>query len=616
MEAVALNTEIIAVLSLLTLTVFLFISDKIRVDVVGIVVLVLIGLSATIPGYSGLVELDRLFKGFSSNAVMSIIAVMIIGAGLDKTGAMSKLASVILRYAGKTEKRIMIVISLVVAYISSFMQNIGAAALFLPVVNRISRRTGIPAARLLMPMGFCAILGGTITMVGSSPLILLNELLENANQTLPSGVEPIQPFGLFSVSKIGIPLVAVAILYFVLFGRKMLPVSKKQTGASDSLQHFRDIYGIDGRMFEVKVGEDSPLVDKRLGDIATHGRAGWILGIKNNKNSQIIPSQETVISAGSTLAIMGSKREITDYADINKLTVRPFLTDFAELLSNTNAGIAELVIPPDSKLVGKSISEISFRRSYQMRVLAVYRIDTVLDENLSKLEFQAGDTVVVHARWQDLVRVTDVTDFAIVTDFPKETFRPDKVIFAAISFLIAIGLILFSNLPISVALLTGAIGMVLTGVLSMDEGYKAVSWQTVFLLASLIPLGMAMEKTGTANWIAYHILEMMEGFPAWSVQLFLATLTTVFTLVMSNVGATILLVPIAIKMAIGLDVSPAMFALTVALAASNSFLLPTHQVNALIMGPGGYKVTDFMRVGGIMTLLVLFLIVGLLNVFF
>jgi len=616
MEAVALNTEIISVIGLLALTVFLFISDKVRVDVVGIIVLVLIGLSATIPGYSGLVDPSQLFRGFSSNAVMSIIAVMIIGAGLDKTGAMSKLAAIILRYAGKTEKRIMIVISLVVAYISSFMQNIGAAALFLPVVNRISRRTGIPAARLLMPMGFCAILGGTITMVGSSPLILLNELLENANQTLPSGVKPIEPFGLFAVAPIGISLVATAIIYFVLFGRKMLPVSKKQTSASDSLQHFRDIYGIDGRLFEVEVGEDSPLIDKRLGDIATHGRAGWILGIKNDNNLQIIPSQETAISAGSILAIMGSKREVTDYADINKLTVRPFLADFAELLSNTNAGIAELVIPPDSKLVGKTVSEISFRRTYQTRVLAVYRVDTILDENLSQLEFQAGDTVVVHSRWQDLVRFTDTPDFAIVTDFPKETFRPNKLVFAAISFFIAISLVLFSNLPISVALLTGAIGMVLTGVLSMDEGYKAVSWQTVFLLASLIPLGMAMEKTGTANWIAFHILELMEGLPAWSVQLFLATLTTIFTLVMSNVGATILLVPIAIKMAIGLGVSPAMFALTVALAASNSFLLPTHQVNALIMGPAGYKVTDFMRVGGIMTVVVLVLIVGLLNVFF
>ena len=222
----------------------------------------------------------------------------------------------------------------------------------------------------------------------------------------------------------------------------------------------------------------------------------------------------------------------------------------------------------------------------------------------------------MHSRWPDLANVASEQDFAIVTDFPKETFRPNKLVFAAISFVIALSLVLFSNLPISVALMTGAVGMVITGVLSMDEGYKAVSWQTVFLLSALIPLGLAMDKTGTANWIAYQILQLMQGLPAWTVQLFLATLTTIFTLVMSNVGVTILLVPIAIKMAIGLGVSPAMYALTVALAASNSFLLPTHQVNALIMGPAGYKVRDFMRVGGVVTVSTLVLIVLLLNVFF
>ncbi len=616
MESVAINPEIVAVMGLLALTVFLFISDLVRVDVVGIVVLVIIGLSAILPNYEGLIDPKMLFTGFSSNAVMSIIAVMIIGAGLDKTGVMGKLASLILKYAGKTEKRIMITIAVVVAYISSFMQNIGAAALFLPVVNRISRRTGIPTGRLLMPMGFCAILGGTITMVGSSPLILLNELLENANRSLPADIEPIQPFGLFAVAPIGITLVVVAILYFIFLGRSMLPVTKKKPGTSESLQYFRNMYNIDGRIFEVEVQKGSELVDKRLGEIASHGRAGWILGVKTNKNVQIIPSQESMVSEGSVLAIMGSKRAVDDYADLNGLRVKPFMTEFAESLSTTNAGIAELVIPPDSTLVGKSVSEVSFRRRYGMRVLAVYRVDSVVDENLAELVFQAGDAVIVHARWQDLSRAASEPDFAIVTDFPRETFRPNKLIFAAISFAIALSLVLFSDLPVSIALMTGAVGMVLTGVLTIDEGYQAVSWQTVFLLASLIPLGLAMDQTGTANWIASHILQWMNGLPTWMVQLFLAALTTVFTLVMSNVGATILLVPIAIKMAIGLGASPAMFALTVALSASNSFLLPTHQVNALIMGPAGYKVKDFMKVGGIMTLIMLVLIVFLLNLFF
>ena len=615
MQELGLTLEIVAVLGLLSLAVFLFVSEIVRVDVAGIIVMVLIGLSAAIPGYAGLIDPKGLFSGFSSNAVMSIIAVMIIGAGLDKTGVMGKLAALILKFAGRTEKRIMVTISIVVANISSFMQNIGAAALFLPVVNRISRRTGIPVGRLLMPMGFCAILGGTVTMVGSSPLILLNDLLLNANENLPENVPPMKTFGLFDVTPIGLCLVAVGVMYFLILGRKLLPVTQKSSGASQSLQHFKDVYGIDGRMFEVEVQEGSRLVGNTLHDLNSYGRAGWILGVKTGNDRRIIPPSDMMVDNGSVLAIMGSKVAIEEYAATRRLKVRPVMRDFSEQLSESNAGIIEAVIPPDSKLIGQSIGQANFRRQYGMRVLAVYRVDTIIDENLSELIFQAGDTVVAHARWIDLTKLSGNSDLAIVTDFPKETFRPDKLVYAGVSFLLAISLVLFSQLPLSLSLMVGAVGMLISGVLNIDEAYKAVSWQTIFLLASLIPLGLVMDQSGTANWIASGVLQLMQGLPAWVVQLFLAALATAFTLVMSNVGATILLVPIAIKMAIGLDANPVMFALTVALAASNSFLIPTHQVNALIMGPAGYKVTDFMRVGGLMTVIILVMIVLLLNVF-
>jgi di/tricarboxylate transporter len=183
-------------------------------------------------------------------------------------------------------------------------------------------------------------------------------------------------------------------------------------------------------------------------------------------------------------------------------------------------------------------------------------------------------------------------------------------------FSVALGLVLFTDLRLSVALLTGAIGMVLCGVLSIEEAYEAVSWKTVFLLASLIPLGLAVETTGTAKWIAEQVLEVVGQMPIWVIQAAVALLSTFFTLVMSNVGATVLLVPLAVNIAIGADADPAVFALTVAIATSNSFLIPTHQVNALIMGPGGYRVPDFMRAGGIMTLLFLVVMMLMMNVVF
>ena len=613
----ALTNEIIAVLAILSFAIILFVFEVVRVDVAALFVLVLLGLSSQVEAFNGgLVPIYQLFDGFSSNAVMSIIAVMMIGAGLDKTGVMGVMAGQILKRAGKTESRITLVLSACVAYISSFMQNIGAAALFLPVASRISRRTAIPLSRLLMPMGFCAILGGTMTMVGSSPLILLNDLIDSANLHFPDNEIPMENFGLFAVTPIGIALVLTGIVYFLVFGNRLLPEAEKQALTTENLQHYRDVYGIDGRIFEVTVEPDSDLDGLMLGEVQTRGRAGWILGIKGSGVTRIIPEQATSINAGSVLAIMGAREEINDYAVNHNLTVSPFLNEFADALNHSTAGIAEIVIPPDSDAAGKTISQLDIRKRFGMRVLTVYRVDKVIDEDLSNLELQVGDTLVVHSRWQDLLKVSKDRRFAVVTDFPKEEFRPNKLRNASLAFFLALGLVLFSDLPLALSLMVGALGMIIGRVLDVEEAYNAVSWQTVFLLACLIPLGVAMQQTGAAAFLAALALSFMDGLAVWMIQLFLAIIATIFTLVMSNVGATVLLVPLSIEMALAVGADPAMFALTIALATSNSFLIPTHQVNALIMGPAGYKVKDFMRAGVGMTILFLIVMLVMLNYFY
>jgi len=232
-------------------------------------------------------------------------------------------------------------------------------------------------------------------------------------------------------------------------------------------------------------------------------------------------------------------------------------------------------------------------------------------DGIRDLPLKAGDTMIVHTTWDALVRREKDRNFVVVTtEYPHEELRPNKIGNALIFFTISLCLVLFTDLRLSVALLTGAMGMVLSGVLNIEEAYEAVSWKTVFLLASLIPLGLAVETTGTAKWIAEQVLTVVGHMPIWVIQGSVAVLATFFTLVMSNVGATVLLVPLAVNIAIGAGADPALFALTVAIATSNSFLIPTHQVNALIMAPGGYRVLDFMRAGGGMT--ILFLIVSLL----
>lgn len=253
-------------------------------------------------------------------------------------------------------------------------------------------------------------------------------------------------------------------------------------------------------------------------------------------------------------------------------------------------------------------------------MIGLHRNETTMreGEDIRNMPLHAGDTLVVHTAWNALERIEKDRDFVVVTtEYPREEeMRPHKILPAAIFFGIALFMVLFTDIRLSVALLTGALGMVLSGVLNIEEAYDAVSWKTVFLLASLIPLGLAVETTGTAKWIAEQVLTVVGDMPIWVIQASVAVLATFFTLVMSNVGATVLLVPLAVNIAIGADANPAVFALTVAIATSNSFLIPTHQVNALIMGPAGYRVVDFMKAGGIMTILFLVVMMAMMNLVF
>lgn len=616
-ETIVLTAEMIAVMAILGLTICLFAFEIVRVDVAALFIMVLLGLTSMWPGYGGLVPIANLFDGFASNAVISIVAVMIIGAGLDKTGLMSQVAGKILKYGGRTESRIISIISATVGVISSFMQNIGAAALFLPVVTRIARRGNLPISRLLMPMGFCAILGGTMTMVGSSPLILLNDLIETSNRALPASVEKMDTFSLFSVMPIGIVMLISGILYFILLGRFVLPVVKDKPQESGStLKYFSEVYGISGEVFEARVTAESPLAGGSISEIGSAGRGGWIVAVRSGDDLTVAPSGDTPLWEGSDLAIMGPIDSVSDFCEENALALSKEMDVFSEILSPTAAGIVEVVIRPDSAVIGKTIKEIALRQRYGATVLAIFRIDEVIDRDLPDLKVQAGDTLVLHARWRNIAPIAENSDFAVVTDFPRDDTRPNKLPHAAIFFAIALGLILFTDLRLSVALMTGAVGMIISGVLRIDEAYQSIGWQSVFLLASLIPLGLAVETTGTAAWIAQQTLIFLGDVPAWILQLSIAVLATAFTLLMSNVGATVLLVPLAVNIAVGAGASPAVFALTVALATSNSFLIPTHQVNALIMGPGGYRVVDFMKAGGVMTLLFLIIMMVMLNLLF
>ena len=626
MEAWGLTLDMVAVLCLLGVTVLLFAFEVVRVDVAAIIVLVTLGLLSYLPGLDALADPRALFDGFASNAVISIVAVMIIGAGLDKTGAMSTVAQAILKFGGESEGRIVPIVSSTVGVISSFMQNVGAAALFLPVVSRISTRTEIPMSRLLMPMGFCAILGGTMTLVGSSPLILLNDLILSANADIPADKQ-MQTFTLFSVAPIGAALIVTGIVYFVVFGRFILPGAKEDgpSLAEQRAEYLNKLYGLESGVVEVYVPPGSPIIGKPL--IDTHHEFNiYVIALHMDQKTHVAPIVINPLEGSCLLGVMGTPAAIRRFAVENDLEIRPQLQKFARELAAHRVGVAELVIPPGSAMIGRSVREARTRANLGFSLLAIYRGESVMshiqtdDHEPTAIGFeplQAGDTLVVHTSWTALNRLQSNRDYVIVTsDYPREELRPKKLGWAMLFFAIALSMVLFTDILLSLCLLTGAAGMIISRVLRPDEAYQAVGWNTVFLLACLIPLGNAAQTTGTAEWIATGILGALGDVPLFGLQIGIAILATVFTLIMSNVGATVLLVPLAINIAIAAGGNPAIFAMTVAISTSNSFLIPTHQVNALIMGPGGYRVKDYLRAGSGMTILFLIVSLTMMNLVF
>ncbi|HKX57438.1 MAG TPA: SLC13 family permease, partial [Xanthomonadales bacterium] len=434
----------------------------------------------------------------------------------------------------------------------------------------------------------------------------------------PPGAQTIPSLHLFDVTPIGIVLLTCGIIYFLVLGRFLLPKARDKSVGSPARTktYFADVYGIKGDIFELLVTVDSPLVGMKISDAEKLEGAPMMLAIRNTEEPRLAPPSDEMIWVGTILGVMGTREVVGRFALDNQCRVQPRLRTFGGLFNPNRAGISEVVLPPGSRLIGHTINQARLRKRYGISVLAINRRGEILTRGIRDLELEIGDCLVSHSTWQDLSAVSRERDFIVATEIPKEEQRAHKVGYALMFFGISILMILFTDYRLAISLLVGALGMILAGVLKMDEAYNAVSWKSVFLLASMIPLSQAMERTGTAAWIAQEIIQSLGGVSPIIVEISLALLTTLFALVMTNVGATTILVPIAVSIALTTGANPLMYALIVALSASNAFILPTDQVNALIIGPGGYRVADFLRVGSGMSVIFIVAILIMVNLMF
>ena len=592
MESPEFTLQIALVLGVVLITIVMFITEWLRVDVVAILVMVALPLL-------GLVDGRETFQGLSSTAVISIIAVIIMGRGLDHTGVINRGVRPLLRFAGTSRRRMILLLSGTVAVISSFMQNIGAAALFLPAIQRMSRQTKTPISQLLMPVGFSAIMGGTITLVGSSPLIMLNDLLRPFD---------IKPFSLFSVTPVGVAIVLSGIVYFIVLGRFVLPrevktTDQRQPDEVDPLIYYPELVSL----FELENLSETEADPKVLDLCDAYNIHTVALSLDGGFHKILPPDRDLRITPGSVFAVYGTKSHVEEAAAEFGFKVKPGLDVFTRDLSRDQSGVVEAIVSPHSEFVGKTIIQVRFRHNHLMAPMAIVHQGQIHYTKLGPRILEPGDVILMHGKWESFQRMRPKRQLLFAQPLHHEVLLTHKATTAFACFALATALVIFTSLPISICLMAGALGMILTNVLRIDEAYQGVDWRTVFLLSGLIPLGLAMQKTQAASWLAHHLLNLLGTPSPTFFILAVGVMTTVLTLVISNVGATVLLVPLVVDMAGSVGVDPRLAALVVGLAASNAFLLPTHQVNALYMGPGGYTSVDFLKAGA--PLSVIFLVV-------
>ncbi len=611
MEVPALTMEMITVFSVLGMVVVLLVFDLLRVDVVGLLVMTILPLT-------GLLTANEAIAGLGSNAIVVLICVMVLGASLDKTGIVSKIAQKVTNVAGNSEPRVVSLLGVTAAIPSAFMSNVGAVALMLPAALKVSRQSGIPASKIVMPMGFCANMGGNLTLVGSTPLIILNDVMAKWwSANAPSG-ETFVPLGLFSITPIGIALLAGTLLYFLLIGSRLLPQRGGNEEGGVVSARLLELYGEElGTGTECVVPADFSRQTLGQLDLRSKYKAS-VLAVASDEGRMKItaPLSTTPVGPGDVVVLVCRPEILKEIGrDLGWQPRENFITFAAESVPE-KVGVVEAIVCSRSSLNGHTMKELQLRKGYGINPLAIMRGRKILVKELVDLPLKPGDALLLHGEWDSFRTLQDATDLIYTENLRGEEVREGKAALALVALVAFLILALGTSLALSVAGLVSLMILVIGRVMHIDEVYKAVEWKTIFLVAGLIPLGVAFEKTGAADYAALSILQQMDGLTAMLLYLVLAVLTSFLAMFVSNVGTTVLLVPLAMNMAGQIGADPKIAGLVVAIASINTFILPTHQVNALIMQPGGYKTTDYMRVGSGLMVLFLLILMTMLFLFY
>ncbi len=767
-----MTIEIVVTLGILVTAVILFLSERLRVDVVSLLVLGALALT-------GLVTPVEALSGFSSPAVVTVGAVLILSAGLARTGVANVIGKRVLRLAGQSEIRLLVVVMLTTGVLSGFMNDIGVAALMLPVVIDISRQVGIPPSKLLIPLAFGSLLGGLNTLIGTPPNILVSDILTQYG---------LEPFQMFDYTPVGVILMLVGIAFMAVVGRRLLPagdiaqafhdpdraapgqvidmqerlfivrlpadaslcgktLAQSQMGAAlglnviaimrdgqthfapgptaplcagdrllvagrpdrlsklpdqnsihieeeelpverlvsaeiemvevglsprssligqtlkqidfrrnygalvlaiwrdgvpvlagldrmrlqasdtllvygpaiqlENLRHTADflvsdsevaqIYRLQERLLVIGIPPESNLVGKTLAESRLAEAFGLaVLGIVRGDETQLMVKAEEKFQADDRLLVKGDAKNIAAIHDFGDLEMdQEKVTDLAKFNADL-AGLVEVVISPHATITGQTLRQINFREKFGVSVLAIWREGRAYRSNLRDIPLHFGDTLLLYGPRDRLRVLSKERDFLVLSEEVQEAPKKAKAPIAILIMISVLLTVIFGWLHIAVAAIIGATLMVVTNCLTMEEAYAAVEWKAIFLIAGMLPLGIAMEQTGAARFVADGVVALVGGMGPLAIVTGIFILTTLSTEVMPNPAVAVLMGPIVINTAADLGMSPYALMMTVAVAASAAFISPVgHPVNVLVMGPGGYRFTDYLKVGIPLNLVVL-----------
>ena len=777
-----MTLQIAMVLIIVGVAVALFVTERLRVDLVALLVLVSLVLS-------GLLTPAEALSGFSNPAVVTVWAVFILSGGLSRSGVAGLVGHQVLRMAGQGQVRLLVVIMLTAAVMSAFMNNVGVAALLLPVVMDIARRLKLPPSKLLMPLAFGALLGGLTTLIGTPPNLLVSDALRDYG---------LRPFRLFDFAPAGSLVMLAGIAFMALAGRHLLPVrdlTKAITGSNQT--DLKQVYDLQERLFVIRVPPDSTLAGKRLAEsrlgatlglnvigivrnghtrlspqpnqqlnpgdrLVVVGRPGelrdfqqrqqlvleqdtlavdrlisaeiemaevslsprspmlgqtlhqinfrsrfgvnvlaiWrtgdplrdnlqaiplqlgdtllvqgrrlqlealrespdflvstaevaevyrlherllvvripeestligqslaesrlgdafgliVLGIVRDGQTQLAPAPSEQLQPGDTLLVEGKKEDLLGLQNLLSLEIDQELPPDIRELESEQIGLVEAILSPHTTLAGQTLRQLHFREKYGLNVLAVWREGRAYRTNLRDMALRLGDALLLHGARDKIMVLGSEPDFIVLAEAAQETPRLNKAPLAVLAMAVVLLPVILGWLPIPITAIMGAVLMIVLGCLTMDEAYRYIEWKAVFLIAGMLPLGIAMQQSGAAQFLAEGVVSLAGGLGPLVIMAALFILTALATQVMPNPAVAVLMAPIAVSTAADLGISPYALMMVVAISASASFLSPVaHPANVLIMGPGGYRFADYLKVGIPLTVVTLVITLLILPIF-